>query len=87
MEPYPRMLLWTPAFLVAGVACGFNAARCGRLHCYFTGPLFLLAAVASVLVGMAWVSFGWNWIGNGVAIGWAVAFLPECVRGKYRTTS
>ena len=34
-----RLWLWTPALLVAGMACVVNAARCGRLHCYFTGPL------------------------------------------------
>lgn len=37
--------LWVPAFLVMGVACVMNAARCGRLHCYVTGPVYLLAAV------------------------------------------
>jgi hypothetical protein len=40
-----RVWLWTPAFLVMGVGCLSNAARCGRIHCYVTAPLFLLAAV------------------------------------------
>ena len=40
-----RLWLWIPAFVVMGVGCLVNAARCGRTHCYFTGPLFLLAAV------------------------------------------
>jgi len=39
-----RAWLWVPAFVVMGVACIANAARCGRIHCYVTGPLFLLAA-------------------------------------------
>jgi len=34
-----RVWLWVPAFLVMGVACLANAARCGRTHCYVTGPL------------------------------------------------
>jgi len=44
-----RLLLWIPAFLVMGVACLANAARCGRVHCYITGPLSLFALVYVVL--------------------------------------
>ena len=40
-----RAWLWIPAFLVMGAACLVNAAQCGRLHCFVTGPLYLLAAV------------------------------------------
>lgn len=43
--PAGRVWLWVPALAVAGGACVVNAGRCGRLHCYITGPLFLLAAV------------------------------------------
>ena len=28
-----------------GIGCLVNARRCGRLHCYFTGPVFVLAAI------------------------------------------
>jgi hypothetical protein len=55
--PFPRMLLWTIGFTVMGVACVANAAGCGRLHCYITGPLLLAAALSSVLVGLGWVVF------------------------------
>jgi len=34
-----------------GVGCVINAARCGRLHCYLTGPVFLIGALAIALVG------------------------------------
>jgi hypothetical protein len=40
-----RPWLWIPAFLIMGVGCLVNASRCGRLHCYITAPIFLLAAV------------------------------------------
>lgn len=40
-----RVWLWVPAFAVMGAGCLANTARCGRIHCYITGPLFLLAAV------------------------------------------
>ncbi len=43
--PRARAGLWMPAFLVMGLGCLINAARCGRLHCYFTAPLFFLAAL------------------------------------------
>ena|SRR2546425_9338280 len=44
-----RVWLWVPALVVMGVGCLVNAARCGRTHCYFTGPLYLLAAAFVVL--------------------------------------
>jgi hypothetical protein len=40
-----RPMLWIPAFLIMAAACIANAARCGRRHCYVTGPVYLLAAV------------------------------------------
>ncbi|MGH8232905.1 MAG: hypothetical protein ACREPU_01735 [Rhodanobacteraceae bacterium] len=41
--------VWTAAFVVMGAGCAVNAMRCGRLHCYVTGPLFLLAAIWCLL--------------------------------------
>ncbi len=47
--PVGRVWLWIPALLVTGSACIVNASRCGRLHCYITGPFFLLAALYVIL--------------------------------------
>ena len=44
-----RVWLWVPALVVMGIGCLVNAVRCGRLHCYVTGPLFLAAALYVVL--------------------------------------
>lgn len=44
-----RPMLWIPALLVMSIGCALNAKRCGRLHCYITGPIFLLAAVYVIL--------------------------------------
>ncbi|MGH9434093.1 MAG: hypothetical protein ACRD3T_21400 [Terriglobia bacterium] len=77
--------LWTPAFLVAGLACLANARRCGRRHCFFTGPLFLLAALASVLMGTRVIAVHWNWIIIAVLAGSGFAFGLECVQGRYVT--
>lgn len=52
--------LWIPALVVAGAACFVNAARCGRLHCHFTGPLYLFGAVAILLHGLELVPIGWS---------------------------
>ncbi len=30
---------------VMGAGCLANATRCGRLHCYLTGPVYILAAL------------------------------------------
>jgi hypothetical protein len=74
-------MLWLAAF------CLWNAARCRRVHCLFTGPLFLLLAVAGLLTGLGVVSLGpntWN-ILNGVFLVGAVVLccLPELVWGRY----
>lgn len=47
-----RTLVWTGALAVLGIACSINAARCGRVHCYLTGPFFLLMAVVALLYGL-----------------------------------
>ncbi len=83
INPFPRMLLWTPALLVMGGGCVMNAARCGRLHCYITGPLYLIAAIATVLLGLELVPLQWSWIGAWIVGGTVLAYIPEWVRGKY----
>ena len=40
-----RPWLWISALLVMGIGCVVNARRCGRLHCYVTGPIFLVATI------------------------------------------
>lgn len=82
-----RTALWTPAFLVMGAACVYNAAHCGRVHCYITGPLFLVAALATLLTGAGVALLGWGWIGFGVVIRTALAYVPERTRGKYVATA
>ena len=81
--PTLRPFLWTPALLLAGGACVANAATCGRLHCYMTGPLYLLAALATVLVSLEVVSIPWSSIGFGVVGGTVLAYVPEWIRGQY----
>jgi len=71
-----------------GAACLLNAARCGRVHCRFTGPLFIIAAVASLAYGLGFLPLGqsgWKWIGAGTIIGaLALGCIPELLLGRYR---
>jgi hypothetical protein len=82
-------MLWTTALTVAGTACIVNAARCGRLHCYFTGPFFLLGAIVTLSYGLGVLPLGgnrWGSIGSVVALGTCfLFFVPEWRWGKYVT--
>jgi hypothetical protein len=82
-----RSWLWFAAFLVAGLACLTNAARCGRRHCYFTGPLFLLAAVYLAISGFHLVPLNERVFLDVVGITALLAFLPECLLGRYKKNS
>lgn len=83
-----RSAIWAIGLGIMGTGCVINALRCGRWHCYFTGPFLLLMALLSVLYGLGAVPLGtqgWNWMG-GVTICGAVllSYLPERLFGKYR---
>lgn len=83
-----RTAVWATALSIMGGACIANAARCGRVHCFVTGPLFLLMAVVTLLYGLGVVrlgAHGWNGIGLTTLVG-AVALccLPELLWGRYR---
>src|SRR3989475_12098009 len=84
--PILRTVLWTAALSVAGTACLVNAARCGRLHCYFTGPFLLLGAVVTLTYGLGVLPLGpdrWGSIGLVVAVGrFFPSFAPRRVLGE-----
>lgn len=39
------------SLVVLGSACTANAVRCGRLHCFLTGPFYLAMAAVSLAYG------------------------------------
>lgn len=78
-----RPWVWIPSLLVMGTACLKNAGRCGRLHCRFTGPLFLLGAVATFLDRFGVVAMHWRWTLAGLIAGTILAFALEHLRGRY----
>jgi hypothetical protein len=73
--------------VVAGTGCLVNASRCGRFHCYFTGPLYLLGAAATLLSAFGIVALQWPRIFLAMLLGTALAFIPEWVGPKYRRSS
>lgn len=82
-----KTLVWAAALVWLGVACLLNARRCGRLHCFVTGPYFLGLALAALLHGYQVVWLGPNgWIYLGVAFavgGYGLWVVPERLWGKY----
>ena len=76
------------ALSVMGIACIANAARCGRVHCFLTGPFFMGMAVVTLLYGVGIVPLGangWNVIGLTILVGAiALGCLPELFLGRYR---
>jgi hypothetical protein len=83
-----RTVVWTIALGTMGVACIVNALRCGRVHCYLTGPFFLLMALIALSYGLGMLHLGgngWNLLGLMTLIG-AIALwcLPEMLLGRYR---
>ena len=45
-----RAVVWTVALIWMGVACILNARRCGRTHCRYTGPYYLVMIAPVVLL-------------------------------------
>jgi hypothetical protein len=84
-----RTVVWTVSLTTLGIACIANAIRCRRVHCYATGPFFLIMAVAALLYGLGIVRLGasgWNLIGLTILIGGiALCCVPEFFLGKYRS--
>ena len=87
LESKAKALVWALALVWMGVACLVNARRCGRLHCYFTGPFFLATAAAALLHGFEVVWFGpdgWRWLGATLIVGAIVLWRgPELIWGRY----
>ena len=79
--------IWAACLSVFGFGCLANARRCGRLHCFFTGPFFLAIALVTLAHGFGVISlgsYGWRWIGGITLVGGcALATLPEWIWGQY----
>jgi hypothetical protein len=78
---WPALLAWM------GTACLINARRCRRLHCYLTGPYFLLLALAAGLYGLGVLRLGargWSILSVALVVGGAfLVYVPERLFGRY----
>ena len=82
-----EVVVWPPALTWMGVACLANARRCGQVHCYFTGPFFLLMAAGALVHGLGVITLGpqaWNLIGGITLVGGVgLTYGPELAWGRY----
>lgn len=87
MNPSPRAIIWSAALVWMGGACIANARRCGRTHCRFTGPFYLLMAglvVAHAAGALPIGEQGWPVLGTAVIVGSAVLWWgSERVWGSF----
>ncbi len=80
--------VWAASFTTMGIGCVVNALRCGRVHCYLTGPFFLAIAVLTILYGLRIAHLGphgWSVISLVALAGGALlCCFSEALLGKYR---
>jgi hypothetical protein len=80
------VIIMSGVFVWMGLGCVLNAQRCRRRHCYYSGPIFLIGAVAVLLVGFNVISLGRDglmivvWGTLALAL---LTFATEPVFGKY----
>lgn len=83
--------VWPTVLTFMGVACLLNARRCGRIHCYFTGPFFLVLAGIGLLYGLGVLPLGaggWSTLSVALVTGSAILLcVPEWIFGRYRSSS
>lgn len=86
-----QAVIWPIALTWLGGACLVNAKRCGRRHCYLTGPFFLALALVSLLYGLGVLPLGrhgWQTLAGVLLIGsLLLTCLPEWIWGRYRSQS
>jgi hypothetical protein len=83
------VIVWPALLTFMSVACLLNARRCGRTHCYLTGPFFLILAGVALLYGTAILPLGargWSALSGVFAIGsLLLCCVPERFLGRYQT--
>lgn len=86
--PVPlRAAVWTLALIWMGTACVLNARRCGRTHCRYTGPFYLLMIAPVLMLASGVVTANlYGWLGLAVLIdssGWIIWWATERAWGKF----
>ena len=77
--------VWAVAFTWMAAGCFLNALRCHRLHCYFSGPIFLIGAVvaAALASGAALPANSLNYDIAATFVLVLLTFTPETFWRKY----
>ena len=85
--PHPvKTWVWVAALIWMGTACLWNARRCKRRHCFWTGPFFLLMTLPVLAYGYGIVTLGdegWKWLGLSIGIGAVLITAITERHGKY----
>jgi hypothetical protein len=85
VSPRPAAFVWTVLSAWMGTGCLLNARRCHRLHCYISGPIFFLGAVATVQFAAGIIQGRLNNIVSAVLVLAVLSFVPGMVRARYRS--
>lgn len=87
VDPVIRTVIWSVALIWMGSACLMNARRCGRTHCRYTGPFYLILVVPVLLHGFGLLSLGqyaWWFLGIAILLGAkAIWWVTEKAWGTY----
>lgn len=82
----PIILIMAGTYAWMGLGCIINALRCGRLHCYISGPAMLIGGTLILLVGFNVLDLGSiqvMHISYTTIVVVALSFLPELFAGSY----
>ena len=84
LSPRATAIIWMVSFVWMGTGCILIARRCHRLHCYISGPAFLLGAAALGLVAAGITVLGppHNIVGVTLSVA-LLSFVPEMIWRKY----
>lgn len=74
---------WTVVFAWMGTGCVLNAMRCQRLHCYISGPVFFLGAVAAGLLAAGVFATRLSNIVSATLVLALLSFVPEMLWGRH----
>lgn len=77
---------WSVALAWMGAACLVNARRCGRMHCFFSGPILLVGALLAALVALGQLDANALSLGaivTGALVLFALTYALELALGRY----
>jgi hypothetical protein len=88
LAPVPvRTVIWIIALVWMGTACLLNAKRCGRTHCRYTGPYYLVMIAPVLVLSAGGLSVGiYEWLILAFVIlagGQIIWWITERAWGKF----